>query len=73
MAAFVLGLVWLNYTPRKSYSPLCFITKALISGVAPDPLEGPPVLVATKALVLKADVDVFMGAHEGDPGWGMLS
>jgi hypothetical protein len=73
MAAFVLGLVGLNYTPRKSYSSLCLITKRLVTGIAPDPLEGPAVLVATKALVLKADIDVFMGAHEGDPGWGMLS
>jgi hypothetical protein len=72
MTAFVLGLVGLNYAPRKSYSPLRFITKRLVIGIAPDAFEGPAVLVATKALMLKADVDVFMGAHEGNPGFGML-
>jgi hypothetical protein len=41
-------------------------------GVAPDSFEGPTPLVAANAGVLETDVDVFVGAHEGDPGWGAL-
>ena len=40
-------------------------------GIAPDSFEGPAQLIAVNAGMLEADIDVFMGAHDEDPGWGV--
>ncbi len=75
MPTLVLGRVVGNHAALQDDPALGLVLSQGVAfgaahGVAPDAFEGPAPLVAANAGVLETDVDVFVGAHEGCPGWG---
>jgi hypothetical protein len=74
--ALILGGVERNHAALQDYSALGFVLSQDVSawaghGIAPDSFEGPAQLIAVNAGMLEADIDVFVGAHDEDPGWGV--
>ena len=75
MPTFVLGRVVGNHATLQDDPALGLVLSQDVAfragrGVTPDAFEGPTPLVAANAGVLKADVDVFVSAHERCPFLG---